>query len=72
MELARLAKPRPTGTYQNREIADYVESYLKSLKYEILKVPFDCKVWEDKESFLIADGNKITLYANPYSEAFSG
>lgn len=70
--LARLAKPRPTGTDQNREITDYVEAYLKSLGYEIQRLPFDCKVWEEQESFLMVDGRKTALHVNPYSEAFDG
>jgi aminopeptidase YwaD len=70
--LAKIAKPRPVGTIQNREIADYIGAYLENLGYEISKIPFSCKVWESKESFLLIDGNKLTLQVNPYSEPFHG
>jgi aminopeptidase YwaD len=70
--LAKIAKPRPAGTVRNYEITDYIGSYLENLGYSTKKVPFSCKVWESKESFLAIDGNKLTLQVNPYSEAFSG
>ena len=70
--LAKIAKPRPVGTIQNQEITDYIGSYLGNLGYEISKVPFSCKVWESKESFLLIDGNKLTLQVSPYSESFYG
>jgi aminopeptidase YwaD len=70
--LVKIAKPRPVGTVQNQEITDYIESYLGSLGYETRKIPFSCKVWESKESFLVVDGNKLTLQVSPYSESFTG
>ena len=70
--LKRIAKPRPVGTIQNQEITDYIESYLENLGYETRKLPFRCKVWESKESFLVIDGNKFTLHVSPYSESFTG
>ena len=70
--LVKIAKPRPVGTVQNQEITDYIESYLGSLGYETRKIPFSCKVWESKESFLVVDGNKLTLQVSPYSEPFTG
>ncbi len=70
--LARIAKPRPVGTSQNLEITSYIESYLGSLGYETNKIPFRCKVWESKESFLAIDGNKLTLQVSPYSLPFDG
>lgn len=70
--LARIAKPRPVGTIQNQEITDYIESYLENLGYATRKIPFSCKVWESKESFLVMDGKKLTLQASPFSESFAG
>jgi len=70
--LEKIAKPRPVGTVQNQEITDYIESYLESLGYEMKKIPFSCIVWESKESFLVVDGNKLTLQVSPYSESFNG
>ena len=70
--LTKIAKPRPVGTVQNQEITDYIGSYLESLGYETRKVPFGCKVWESKESFLVIDGNKLTLQVCPFSEPFAG
>jgi aminopeptidase YwaD len=70
--LAKIAKPRPVGTIQNQEITDYIGSYLGNLGYEISKVPFTCKVWESKESFLLIDGNRLTLQVSPYSDPFYG
>lgn len=70
--LANIAKPRPVGTSQNLEITSYIESYLGSLGYETKKIPFSCKVWESKESFLAIDGNKLTLQVSPYSQPFAG
>ncbi|MGI6451121.1 MAG: M28 family peptidase [Peptococcaceae bacterium] len=70
--LAKIAKPRPVGTAQNQQITDYIGSYLESLGYETIKIPFSCKVWEAKESFLVIDGIKLTLQVNPYSESFAG
>ena len=70
--LAKTAKPRPVGTSQNREITNYIESYLGSLGYETEKIPFSCKVWESKESFLTIDGNKLTIQVSPYSLPFAG
>jgi len=70
--LANIAKPRPVGTVQNQEITEYIGSYLESLGYETRKVPFSCKVWESKESFLVIDGYKFTLQVSPFSEPFAG
>mgnify|MGYP001374161885 CR=1 FL=1 len=70
--LARIAKPRPVGTVQNQEITDYIGSYLESLGYATSKIPFNCKVWEAKESFLVIDGTKLALQANPFTESFAG
>jgi aminopeptidase YwaD len=70
--LAKIAKPRPVGTIQNQEITDYIGSYLESLGYVTTKVPFNCKVWESKESFLLIDGNKLALQVSPFSEPFAG
>lgn len=70
--LVRIAKPRPVGTVQNQEITDFIESYLESLGYEMRRIPFSCKVWESKESFLVIDGNKLTLQVSPYSQPFTG
>jgi len=70
--LAKIAKPRPVGTVQNREITDYIGSYLENLGYEIRKIPFSCKAWESRESFLVIDGNRLPLQASPYSEPFAG
>ncbi|NLE25491.1 MAG: M28 family peptidase [Clostridiaceae bacterium] len=70
--LAKIAKPRPAGTIQNQEITDYIGSYLESLGYTTRKLPFSCKVWESKESFLTIDGNKVNIQVSPYSEPFSG
>ena len=70
--LAKIAKPRPAGTIQNQEITDYIGSYLESLGYITRELPFSCKVWESKESFLTIDGNKVNIQVSPYSEPFSG
>lgn len=70
--LAKIAKPRPVGTSQNQEVTSYIEAYLESLGYETKKIPFHCKVWEAKESFLAIDGSKLTLQASPYSLPFAG
>jgi len=69
--LAKIAKPRPVGTPQNREITDFIESYLQDLGYETNKIPFGCKVWESEESFLVV-ANKLTLQVSPYSQPFAG
>lgn len=70
--LKKIAKPRPAGTAQNREIADLIGSYLEGLGYETKKIPFSCKVWEPGESFIGIDGNRLPLQASPFSEAFAG
>ncbi|HHW00953.1 MAG TPA: M28 family peptidase [Clostridiaceae bacterium] len=70
--LAKIAKPRPAGTIQNQEITEFIGSYLESLGYRTRKVPFSCKVWESKESFLLIDGNKLALQASPFSQPFAG
>ena len=70
--LAKIAQPRPVGTSQNMEITSYIESYLGRLGYETKKIPFSCKVWESKESFLAVDGNKVALQVSPYSLPFAG
>ena len=70
--LAKIARPRPVGTVQNQEITDYIGSYLEGLGYETIKVPFSCKVWESKESFLVIEGNKLTLQVSPYSQSYAG
>jgi len=70
--LEKIAKPRAVGTIQNKEITDFIKLYLESLEYETMKVPFSCKVWEPKESFLVIDGNKLTLQVSPFSESFAG
>ena len=70
--LAKIARPRPVGTVQNQEITDYIGSYLEGLGYETSKVPFSCKVWEPKESFLVIEGNKLTLQASPFSRSYAG
>jgi aminopeptidase YwaD len=70
--LSRIAKPRPVGTVQNQEITDFIASYLEPLGYEIRKVPFNCKVWETKASYLIIDGSRLPLQVSPFSEAFCG
>lgn len=70
--LAKIAKPRPTGTSQNLEITGFIESYLGNLGYETNKIPFSCKVWESNESFLAIDGNKLTLQVSPFSQPFAG
>ena len=70
--LTRIAKPRPAGTVQNREITDYIGSYLENLGYETRKLPFNCKVWESQDSYLMIGGNKLTLHVNPFSESFTG
>ena len=70
--LSKIAKPRPTGTVQNREITDFIEVYLKNLGYRTNKIPFSCKVWKSKESFLKFDQNQLALHVSPYSEPFLG
>lgn len=70
--LSKIAKPRPMGTIRNREIADFIGAYLEGLGYEISRIPFNCKVWEEKESFFMIDGIKISLQVNPYSESYKG
>lgn len=70
--LAQIAKPRPVGTIQNQKITDYIEVYLEDLGYAVSKVPFSCKVWEVKDSYLVVDESKFALHVNPYSEAFTG
>lgn len=70
--LAKIARTRPVGTIQNREITDYIEGYLESLGYTTNKIPFSCKVWESKESYLVIDGNKLLLQVSPFSEPFAG
>jgi len=70
--LEKIAKPRPAGTIQNQEITEYIGSYLESLGYKTRKIPFSCKVWESKESFLLINGNKLTLQTSPFSQPFTG
>lgn len=70
--LKKLTKPRPVGTIQNKEITDYIFSYLESLGYEVNKIPFDCKVWKSNESYLIIDESKYALQTSPFSEPFAG
>jgi len=70
--LAKIAKPRPVGTAQNLEITDCIGLYLENLGYETNKVPFSCKVWESKESFLVIDGNRFTIQVSPFSKPFYG
>jgi len=70
--LKRIARPRPAGTAINKEITDYIGTYLKDLGYEIKKVPFDCKVWEPSESFLVTGGTRLALHVSPFSEPFIG
>ena len=56
----------------NQEITEYIENYLKSCEYKVTKIPFDCKVWETQESFLVVAGKKITIHVSPYSEGYMG
>lgn len=70
--LAKIAKPRPVGTLHNLEITNYIGSYLESIGYETKKIPFRCKEWEVKESFLVIDENKQLLQVSPYSLSFVG
>ncbi|NLA12852.1 MAG: Zn-dependent exopeptidase M28, partial [Tissierellia bacterium] len=70
--LKKIARPRPAGTIQNMEITDYIGSYLENLGYVTRKVPFNCKVWESQDSYLVIGGNKLTLQVNPFSEPFNG
>jgi len=70
--LKKIARPRPAGTVQNREITDYIGSYLENLGYVTRMVPFSCKVWESQDSYLVIGGNKFKLHANPFSETFTG
>ena len=70
--LTKIARPRPAGTIQNMEITDYIGSYLENLGYVTRKVPFNCKVWESQDSYLVIGGNKLTLQVNPFSEPFNG
>lgn len=70
--LAKITKPRPVGTTQNKELTDYIEAYLKNLGYATRKLPFRCKVWETEESFIVIGGSKLILQVSPYSESFAG
>ena len=70
--LEKIAKPRPVGTIQNQEITEYIEAYLKSIGYATSKIPFQCKVWESKDSYLMIDGMKLALQVSPFSEEFHG
>ena len=36
------------------------------------KIPFDCKVWETQESFLVVAGKKVTIHVSLYSEGYTG
>ena len=70
--LEKVARPRAVGTVLNDEITDYIGAYLEDSGYEVNKIPFDCKVWKAKESFLVIDGNRVIVQVSPYSEAFIG
>jgi aminopeptidase YwaD len=70
--LAKIAKPRPVGTSENQEITNFIETYLNNIGYETKKIPFACKVWEVKESFLVIGGNNLILEVSPYSQSFTG
>ena len=70
--LTKIARQRPVGTIQNREITDNIGLYLENLGYATHMVPFCCKVWESQDSYLVTNGNKLTLQVNPFSEPFTG
>lgn len=50
--LAQIAKPRPVGTAMNKAVTEKIGAYLKESGYEVRRLPFACKVWETKPSFL--------------------
>lgn len=70
--LEMITKERPVGSEQNELVGKMISEVLEKANYEVTKLPFECTVWKDDPSYLETEGNKIQLFASPFSTFFSG
>ena len=61
---------RPLGTEANRKATEFLASEAERMGYDVQRVPFKCIRWEKGPSFLEREGNKVPIFAGPFSPAF--
>lgn len=61
---------RPLGTEANRKATEFLASEAERMGYDVQRLPFKCIRWEKGPSFLEREGNKVPIFAGPFSPAF--
>ena len=61
---------RPLGTEANRKATDFLVSEAERMGYDVQSLPFKCIRWENGPSFLEREGNRVKIFAGPFSPAF--
>lgn len=70
--LKLLSKERPVGTKENTQLLEMIETYLRDMGYFIQSLPFDCMVWNRRNSAISTNTHSIAIEPSPFSEPFSG
>lgn len=70
--LKLLSKERPVGTKENAQLLEMIETYLRDMGYFIQSIPFDCMVWNRRNSAISTNTHSIAIEPSPFSEPFRG
>lgn len=64
---------RPIGTTNNGKVLDFLSDVAISLNYQVLSLPFMCKVWQQGDSIIQSQAKKdYQVYSSAYSRPFCG
>ena len=59
--------PRPLGSQANQAATDYVQRALAAVGLTVERQEFPCPLWEEVETRLEVDGERLTAFANTWS-----
>jgi len=61
---------RPLGSEANRQAAAFLGAEAERMGYEVQRLPFKCTRWERGPSFIDRGGERVDVFAGPFSPAF--
>jgi aminopeptidase YwaD len=72
MKFNELCIERPLGSDGNNTVLALLNKTVAALKYKVIELPLECRLWEYGDSSIAQGNNKIRLCPSPFSQALSG
>lgn len=70
--LDAIIKERPLGSEENKNITNIIEEEALKMEYDIISLPFDCKLWEKDKSFVKIGELSYEIFPSPFSKEYKG